>query len=327
MGRRHIHAAARAGVKLSGIADTFPEARAKALAESGLPEAAAFADPLALLDRIRPECVIVSTTTDSHCDLVCAALAAGARYVLCEKPMAASLEQCDRMLAAAAKTGARLAVNHPMRFQELYRTVKTLLAAPEFGGATSMAVVGGNIGIAMNGCHLIEGFRFVTGEDIHEVSAWLQQPTEPNPRGARFQDRAGAIRGTTATGKRFYLEAGGDQGHGLVMTCGARFGQIVAETLTGTLHLRRRSAESRGLPLTRYYAAPVHEELLRVEPSDALADAASVLRALLSGAGFPDGATGRANVEVLVKAYLSQENGNRPVVDARPAYDRVFPWA
>jgi len=327
MGRRHLEAVARAGAPLVGVADPSEDARARALSEARLAPDAAFADARELLAKLRPECVIVATTADLHCELVCAAAESGARYILCEKPMAVSLAQCDRMMRSAEASGARLAVNHQMRFQELYRTTKDLLASPGFGGMTSMTVVAGNIGLAMNGCHMAEAFRFLADEHIEEVTAWLQPQGGRNPRGERFQDQAGALRGTTPSGKRFYLEAGADQGHGLVTTYGARFGQLVCEHITGVLHLRQRKPENHALPLTRYYATPVHEETLQVEPPNAVADAARVLRALLDGDNYPDAAVGRASVEVLVKAWLSHQGGHRPVRDVSPAYNRVFPWA
>src|SRR5579864_5660825 len=100
MGRRHVAAARNAGFAVAGVFDQSPEALATTLAECNVDETMAFADAGKMLAAVRPDAVVVSTTAPSHCDYVCAAAAAGARHILCEKPMASSLEECDRMIAA-----------------------------------------------------------------------------------------------------------------------------------------------------------------------------------------------------------------------------------
>ena len=100
----------------------------------------AFADVGQMLEAVRPDAVVISTTAPSHCEFVCAAAAAGVRYILCEKPMASSLEECDRMIAACRAAGAKLAVNHQMRFMEQYTDIKAMIDTPEFGGLRSMVV-------------------------------------------------------------------------------------------------------------------------------------------------------------------------------------------
>ncbi|AYN40329.1 gfo/Idh/MocA family oxidoreductase [Streptomyces dangxiongensis] len=64
----------------------------------------------------RPDVVAVCTPNDAHTGPVLAALAAGA-HVLCEKPLAADLDEARRL--AAADFAGRLSVNLPYRFHEL----------------------------------------------------------------------------------------------------------------------------------------------------------------------------------------------------------------
>src|SRR6476660_543517 len=99
MGRRHIAAARGAGFTLAGVFDQSAEALTTTIVECEVESAIAFADVSKMLDAVRPDAVVVSTTAPSHCDYVCASAAAGARYILCEKPMASSLEECNRMIA------------------------------------------------------------------------------------------------------------------------------------------------------------------------------------------------------------------------------------
>ena len=327
MGRRHMTAVRQLGLELAGICDLDREALALACQEHQLSSAQAFGNAEELLRGARPECVIVSTTAPSHAELGCLAAAAGARYILCEKPMATSLAECDALLEAAQRSGARLAVNHPARFTEIYREAKRVVESEAFGGLTSVTMVAGNIGLAMNSTHLFEMFRFTTGEAPREVTAWFSPGTFPNPRGPQFDDRAGSVRLTTAGGKRFYLEAGSDQGHGFTMVYAGRFGQLLVEGLAGEMRLIVRKDSERHQPLTRY-ACPADERAWKVSSSDAVAGSRAVLEALLKGENFPSGEEGRLAIEVLVAAYVSHENGHVAVrlPETPLPRERRFPW-
>src|SRR5690606_13726782 len=126
------------------------------------------------------------------------------------KPMAQSLAQCDAMIDACDKAGAKLAVNHQMRFMDQYTLAKKHLGSENFGGLSSMTVVAGCFGLAMNGTHYIEAFRYLSDDAPQSVQAWFAGDDLPNPRGPDFRDKAGAIRVETTGGKRLYIEASND---------------------------------------------------------------------------------------------------------------------
>ena len=260
MGRRHIQVVKEIGLELVGICDPNPEALALADKEQGIPFGLHYSDALSLLKEKKPECVVVATTAPTHCEYTCLAAELGAKYILCEKPKAVSMAECDRMLETCARHNTRLAINHQMRFMEQYTEPKRLINSDAFGGLASVAVVAGNFGIAMNGTHNIEMFRYMTDEAPGEVTAWFSPDKVPNPRGPQFEDRAGSLRITTASGKRFYMEVGSDQGNGLKVIYAARYGQIMIEELTGTMTLVSREEQFRHLPTTRYGMPSVRSE-------------------------------------------------------------------
>jgi predicted dehydrogenase/nucleoside-diphosphate-sugar epimerase len=112
-------------VHIVGVADTSL-ARARALAERAGIDGAF--DSLAALAEARPDVVHILTPHDSHAPLAVEALDRGC-HVFVEKPMAATVAECDQMIAAAVRTGRVLSVNHSakddpaiVRALELLRT-------------------------------------------------------------------------------------------------------------------------------------------------------------------------------------------------------------
>ncbi|MBC8548949.1 MAG: Gfo/Idh/MocA family oxidoreductase [Candidatus Brocadiales bacterium] len=328
MGRRHIQVVKEMGLDLVGICDPNPDALALAQSEQGVSPEMHFLDAVSLLEEKHPECVVVSTTAPTHSEYTRLASDLGAKYILCEKPMAVSLAECDQMLNICKKNGTRLAINHQMRFMEQYIEPKRLLNSAEFGGLASITVVAGNFGMAMNGAHYFEMFRYMTDEAPIEVSAWFSQDKVPNPRGTQFEDRAGSVRMTTASGKRFYMEIGSDQGLGLKVIYAARYGQIVVDELAGTMSILYREEQYRDLPTTRYGMPAVREEHI-IKPADVIAPSRVVMEALLNKKHYPSGEDGRLALAALIAAYFSDENGHRPVSlkEVETSKERIFPWA
>ncbi len=91
------------GVKIVAICDIDPEARdrgATAAGEGGNP-VRSFDDHRRMLDQMKDiDAVVIATPTDTHKDLVIAALQAG-KHVYSEKPMALNPEECREIYNAA----------------------------------------------------------------------------------------------------------------------------------------------------------------------------------------------------------------------------------
>lgn len=327
MGRRHIAAVRLAGHVVAGVFDVSRMALEAARDEQGLSEAQLYADLDRLFNEVQPELVVISTTADSHCRLTCMAAERGARFILVEKPMAVSLGECDRMIESCRQHGAKLAVNHQMRFMEQYTEPKRLFDTPAYGGMASMTVVAGNFGFSMNGSHYFEAFRFLVDEPIVEVAAWFSTDVVPNPRGPQFEDRGGCIRATTVSGNRLYMEIGTDQGHGVNVVYACRNGMIVINELSGELTSTEREEQYRDLPTTRY-GMPAISRQRKIQPAEVIDASAAVIRALCSGVNSVSGEDGRQVVEVLTAAYESAQRGGVPVrIDGQLDRDRLFPWA
>ncbi|HEX8707438.1 MAG TPA: Gfo/Idh/MocA family oxidoreductase [Pyrinomonadaceae bacterium] len=114
LGRQHarIHAAlaAEGETQFVAVCDTNAETARAIAAERGSDWAT---DWRSLLGRC--DAVSLAVPTESHAEIACGLLEAGV-HVLVEKPIARSLAEADRMIAAAGKSGALLQVGHLERF-------------------------------------------------------------------------------------------------------------------------------------------------------------------------------------------------------------------
>jgi predicted dehydrogenase len=327
MGLRHLENIITLKLDLVGVCDPFELGRVAAQEKVSLPDHRVFADAADMLAKSKPELLIIATTAPVHSELAILAAQLGVKAILCEKPMATSLTAAQQMIDVCAKTGTKLAINHQMRFMEQYTIPKTMLESDRFGGVTSIHVSAGNFGLAMNGSHHFEMFRYIAGAPTVEAQGWFSAEKVPNPRGPQFEDRAGSVRLVSANGVRFTLDCSSDQGHGCCVNYTARHGQIFVDELGGRMAWTVRKAEQRDIPTTRY-GQPWEEGSRRIEPADALVPSLRVTEALLAGENYTTGEDGLLTIRTLVAAHVSAEENHRVVrlSEALPA-DRVFPWA
>jgi 1,5-anhydro-D-fructose reductase (1,5-anhydro-D-mannitol-forming) len=133
------------------------------------------------------DAVYVSTTNDRHAAAVHAAAAAG-RHVLCEKPLAVSLDEAQGMVDAAAKAGIVMATNHHLRNAPVHRTLRGLVGDGTLGALLGVRVgntnqlserlrgwrvaAGPGSGVVLDlTVHDVDTVRFVTGLEPVEVAA------------------------------------------------------------------------------------------------------------------------------------------------------------
>jgi len=78
------------------------------------------------------DAVYVATPVHLHAGQTIAAAQAG-KHVLCEKPMAMDLGECDRMIAACRSGGVRLGIAYYRRFYPAVHRIREILDAGEIG--------------------------------------------------------------------------------------------------------------------------------------------------------------------------------------------------
>ncbi len=131
MAELHAAAARRLGVDLA-IASGRNATRAQVLADRAGGRLYASYD--ALLRDPTVEAVDICVPNDLHRPFAERAFAAR-KHVLCEKPIALTLEDADAMISGARQAGVTLMVGHVLRFWPEYRQLRELYAAGTLGHA------------------------------------------------------------------------------------------------------------------------------------------------------------------------------------------------
>lgn len=85
-----------------------------------------------LIDSGEVDVVSITLPTFLHADATEKALSGGL-HVLCEKPMALSVADCDRMIAAADASGKALQIGHCIRFWPEYTVARDLVRSGRYG--------------------------------------------------------------------------------------------------------------------------------------------------------------------------------------------------
>ncbi len=78
--------------------------------------------------------IVIATPNDNHEELVVKALESG-HNVICEKPVALSVAEFDRMVEAEKRTGKRLSVHQNRRWDGEFVTIKSIVDSNELGDA------------------------------------------------------------------------------------------------------------------------------------------------------------------------------------------------
>lgn len=132
MGSFHAETLARRlpGTRLAAVADPAPGAARQLADRLGCSQA--LTDPGLLLADPAIDAVVIATPARTHADLAEAAARAG-KAVYCEKPMALTLADADRVIAAARQAGVPLQVGFNRRYDAGFRAAHDKITAGAIG--------------------------------------------------------------------------------------------------------------------------------------------------------------------------------------------------
>ena len=119
-------------VRMVAFCDIIVERAEKAAKEFGTPDAKVYTDYKELLKDEAIEVVHVLTPNREHADITVDALYAG-KHVMCEKPMAKSAADAQRMYDAAVATGKKLTIGYQHRQKPQAQYAKELIGTGALG--------------------------------------------------------------------------------------------------------------------------------------------------------------------------------------------------
>lgn len=266
--------------------------------------------------------VCITTTAPSHAPLAHAAMAAGARFLMVEKPMACSAAECDAVIRAAVDAGVRVAVDQGRRHDPAYRWLRDEIQSGRWGEVRCIFIQRPGIGLGCLGTHAFDLAMFLSGRPAESVSAWVDAALGTNPRGKEFVDPGGLV--VLGMGPVRAVVAQIEDGSGPMS---------VEVDLTGArVRVDEKNAQieviERDLSVK---PGPDRPPVFRVDDRPRALNWRSDLKAMIrgvltdligSGSIDCDGRTGLAAVEILAAAHLSSSRQHVPVALPLTGADR-----
>ncbi|WP_419814190.1 Gfo/Idh/MocA family protein [Glacieibacterium sp.] len=183
------------GAHLAALVSGHPAKAKKWAAEFGLPDSAIY--NYDNFDRIAADpniqAVYIVLPNSMHADFTIRAFKAG-KHVLCEKPMAVRLDECERMIAAGKAANKQLMIAYRCQYEPVNVTAmqlmrkgaigkprlvnavmgkQTSLSDPSDAWRLNMKMSGGGA-LADMGIYGINGTRYLLNEEPVEVRAWAR---------------------------------------------------------------------------------------------------------------------------------------------------------
>jgi len=162
-----------ADVEIAAVCDADPDA-ARALGVSPV-----YTDYRDVLDHAEIGAVVIATPNFLHREMALAAFAAG-KHVLCEKPLATTLEDAQAIIEAEQALGRRLiSVGFMRRFDPQHVAVKQAVATGQVGrpilfkgvhrNPMILPNVTGPVVVTNSAIHDLDSTRFLLGQEVTEV--------------------------------------------------------------------------------------------------------------------------------------------------------------
>jgi myo-inositol 2-dehydrogenase/D-chiro-inositol 1-dehydrogenase len=166
-------------VRTMAIADVNCEAAQALAVRCGIPTVAESSEQIFTNPEI--DAVLICSSTNTHADFIVQAAQAG-KHIFCEKPIAHSIGQIDRALAAVEKAGVKLQIGFNRRFDANFARVRQAVANGEIGTPRLMHIISrdpapppisyvrlsGGMFLDMT-IHDFDMARFLIGDEVEEV--------------------------------------------------------------------------------------------------------------------------------------------------------------
>ena len=133
-----------------------------------------------MIDELSPDILSVVTSDNRHADIVVFAATAGISGIFCEKPIATTLADADRMIEAVEKNGVAMTINHSRRWRPIFRPVMEELRNGSIGTLRRIVCSygGPRAMLFRNGTHMVDTMYMFADSDPQWVFAELEEGHE-----------------------------------------------------------------------------------------------------------------------------------------------------
>jgi len=146
-----------------------------------------------MLAREALDVVSVGVWHSGHATWTIAAAAHKPKAILCEKPMADTLQHAQQMLVACRRNHVKLAIGHQRRFLPAYTLAKQMIADGAIGQVQLIQSFGAD-GLPNYCTHQTDMFRYLLGDDECEWAMGnVERKTDRWERNTRIEDGAIAV--------------------------------------------------------------------------------------------------------------------------------------
>ena len=174
------------GVQLTAVCDNDPQ-RLRAFQEA-YPGVRGYLQYGDMLAHEPLELLSIAAYADTRCEMVLAACKAGVQGIWCEKAMATTLQEAQRIERAVKRHGVQLAMSYPRRWGGANQWLAQALKSGELGTLESI-----NVQFPSNfihtGTHAFDVLRMLGGE-VQSVQGWLESGSQRvKDSGYRFETK------------------------------------------------------------------------------------------------------------------------------------------
>ena len=149
------------------------------------------ADWRKMLESEEIDIVSVATYTPYHAEETIACAERGIGAIYCEKPIASSLAEAEKMVEACEQNGSLLVINHNRRFNADHRRLQEHIVGGDLGDLVSVSIEWGAGRLGNVGTHMFDAVCMLKGRRVTAVSATLDLSIRPDCRGPQFHDPGG----------------------------------------------------------------------------------------------------------------------------------------
>lgn len=115
-----------------------------------------YSDYREMLKEEEPDIVSIATPATSHAEITIEVAKFGVKGIYCEKAMAVSLAECDRMIEICEQTGTVLMINHQRRWDNRYIELRRFVESGNIGNLQLIQISIGGSRLCRSGSHMFD---------------------------------------------------------------------------------------------------------------------------------------------------------------------------